>query len=151
MGADLYIQSTFKPNNKRYSLKFNEWVAVRDALKQAGKTEQADRAQQKVTKYYDKMYAKGYFRDSYNMTNLLWQFGVSWWMDVAKLLDVKRRLSPENAQKLLDMLRKREGEFKSNLTRVTREEETYFVEKYEAFKAFLREAIRKKESVACSI
>lgn len=151
MGADLYIQSTFKPNQKRYSLKFNEWVAVRDALKQAGNTEQADRAQKKVTKYYDKMYAKGYFRDSYNTTNLLWQFGVSWWMDVGKLLDRKRKLSPENAQKLLDMLRKREGEFKSSLTRVTREEETYFVEKYEEFKAFLREAIRKNESVACSI
>ena len=26
----------------------------------------------------------GYFRDAYNPSNLLWQFGLSYWTDVAK-------------------------------------------------------------------
>ncbi len=26
----------------------------------------------------------GYFRDAYNASNLLWQFGLSYWSDIAK-------------------------------------------------------------------
>jgi hypothetical protein len=46
--------------------KFDHWVAKRNALQKAGPQEPADRAQKWVSKYFDKMHERGYFRDSYN-------------------------------------------------------------------------------------
>jgi len=56
-----------------------QWVERRDALKAAGAEEEAQAAQVKVEEYHAKMYESGYFRDSYNDTNLLWRFNLSWW------------------------------------------------------------------------
>jgi hypothetical protein len=36
--------------------------------------------------------AKAYFRDSYNMSNVLWTLNLSWWQDVLPLLDEKLEL-----------------------------------------------------------
>ena len=46
-------------------------MARRDTLHKAGQQAAADEAQKQVLKYYDKMYQRGYFRDSYNSSNLL--------------------------------------------------------------------------------
>ena len=82
MRADLYLNSVFQKNRDRYAPKFNHWVAKRDTLHKAGQQAAADEAQKQVLKYYDKMYQRGYFRDSYNSSDLLWLFDLSWWRNV---------------------------------------------------------------------
>jgi hypothetical protein len=153
------LNSVFQKNRARYAPKFNHWVAKRDALHKAGQQKAADKAQEQVSKYYDKMYERGYFRDSYNPSNLLWLFGLSWWQDVLEVLvDQAGKMSLRNTRRFLQMLKDREPVFKANLTKVkpaageTRAEvEKYFRDKYERLKAFLRQAIDRKESVQCSL
>jgi hypothetical protein len=74
MGADLYLISVFRKHHARYESKFKHWVAKRNALHKAGQQEAAARAQKQVLRYFDKMHERGYFRDSYNSSNLLWLF-----------------------------------------------------------------------------
>jgi hypothetical protein len=110
-------------------------------------------------RYFEKMHERGYFRDSYNPSNLLWLFGLSWWQDVLEVLvDKDGKMSTKNAKRLLQMLADREPVFQANLARVkpadgeTRAEvEKYFRKKYERLKAFLWQAIDRKESVECSL
>ena len=159
MGADLYLKSVFQKNRARYEPRFNDWVTIRDALRKAGKMEAAAKAQRQVSKYFEKIYARGYFRDSYNPSNLLWLFELSWWQDVLDVLtDKKGRMSPNNARRFLQMLEEREPLFEANLKKVklakgeTRAEvEQYFREKYKRLKAFLGEAIKRKECIECSL
>ena len=159
MGADLYLNSVFQKNRDKYEPKFDHWVAKRNALRKAGQLEAADEAQKSVLKYYDKMYERGYFRDSYNPSNLLWLFGLSWWRDVLDVLVGKDgKMSPRNAKRFLQMLADREQVFEANLKKVKpakgetgAEVEKYFRDKYERLKAFLRQAIDRKESVQCSL
>jgi len=40
--------------------------------------------------------AKTYFRDSYNMSNVLWTLNLSWWQDVLPLLYEGQELKGEN-------------------------------------------------------
>jgi hypothetical protein len=159
MGADLYLNSVFQEHCDKYAPKFDHWVAKRKALYKAGQQEAADKAQKWVLKYYGKMHERGYFRDSYNPTNLLWLFDLSWWRDVSDVLVGKdRKMSPRNAGRFLQMLADREPVFEAKLKKVepakgeTRAEvEKYFRGKYERLKAFLRQAIDRKESVQCSL
>ena len=159
MGADLYLNSRFQKNRARYEPKFRYWVAKRDAWAKAGKQKAADKAQQQVEKYYEKMYEHGYFRDSYNPSNLLWLFDLSWWRDVLDVLTNKDgEMSPRNAERFLRMLGDREAVFEANLKKVElakgearAEAEKYFREKYDRLRAFLREAIGRKESIECSL
>jgi hypothetical protein len=58
---------------------------------------------------------KGYYRDSYNNTNLLWQFNLSYWADISKKYTKDGRMSIVHAQMLLDELKKREPIFRKNL------------------------------------
>jgi len=110
-------------------------------------------------KYYDKMYQRGYFRDSYNSSNLLWLFELSWWRDVLEVLVAKDgKMSPENTVYFLRLLEDRESLFQANLAKVkpadgeTRVEvKQYFRKKYERLKAFLRKAIDRKECIQCSL
>jgi hypothetical protein len=134
-------------------------VAKRNALRKAGQREAADEAQKSVLKYYDKIYERGYFRDSYNPSNLLWLFGLSWWRDVLDVLVGKDgKMSPRNAGRFLQMLADREPVFETNLKKVKpakgetqAEVEEYFREKYDCLKAFLRQAIDRKECIECSL
>jgi len=68
------------------------------------------------------------------------------------------KMSPRNAGRFLQMLADREPVFEAKLKKVkpakgeTRAEvEEYFRDKYERLKAFLRQAIDRKESVQCSL
>jgi hypothetical protein len=158
MGADLYLNSVFQPNFNTYKLLFDEWVQHRDRLQQQGQADEAQAAHVKVEEYYDKLYAHGYFRDSYNATSLLRLFGVSWWGDVSTLLDDDNNLSPSQAQTLLQLLAQREPIFEENLQEpvgweewADTEVETYFREKYRRFQAFLQEAISLNEPIFCSV
>ena len=109
MGADLYLNSVFRKHRDKYAPKFDHWVAKRKALHKAGQREAADRAQKWVLKYYGKMHERGYFRDSYNPSNLLWLFDLSWWQDVLEVLvDKDGKMSPRNAERFLQMLADRE-------------------------------------------
>jgi len=134
-------------------------VAKRSALQKAGQREAADEAQKQVSKYYGKMHERGYFRDSYNSSNLLWLFDLSWWRDVLDVLVGKDgKMSPRNAGRFLQMLADREPVFETNLKKVKpakgetqAEVEEYFREKYDCLKTFLRQAIDRKESVQCSL
>ena len=113
MGTDLYMNSVFKANRDTYLSKFNFWIAVRDKLQEKGRK---NAAQEKVYFYFDKMYELGYFRDSYNQTNLLWLFGLSWWRDVLNILtDKDGFMQPDQAKSFLQLLKSREGVFKGNL------------------------------------
>ena len=159
MGADLYLNSVFRKHHDRYAPKFDHWVAKRKTLYKAGQREAADGAQKQVLKYFEKMHERGYFRDSYNSSNLLWLFDLSWWQNVLEVLvDQDGKMSPENAESFLRLLEDRESVFQANLAKVkpadgeTRAEvEQYFRKKYERLKAFLRQAIDRKESVQCSL
>ena len=134
-------------------------MAKRDTLHKAGQQEAADEAQKQVLRYYNKMYQRGYFRDSYNGSNLLWLFNLSWWRDVLEVLVGKDgKMSPENAECFLRLLEDREPVFQANLAKVkpadgeAREDvEQYFRKKYERLKAFLRKAIDRKECIQCSL
>ena len=68
------------------------------------------------------------------------------------------KMSPRNAGRFLQMLADREPVFETNLKKVKpakgetqAEVEEYFREKYDRLKAFLRQAIDRKESVQCSL
>jgi hypothetical protein len=52
---------------------------------------------------------------AYNDWALLWKFRLSWWGDVIPMLDDKNRLSVEQAQGLLEMLKQRENVFELKL------------------------------------
>jgi len=151
--------SVFWKHRDRYAPTFDHWVAKRNTLQKARQQEAADKAHRQVSKYFEKMYERGYFRGSYNSSNLLWLFDLSWWQDVLEVLvDKDRKMSPRNAERLLQMLADREPVFEANLQKVkpakgeTRAEfEKYFRGKYEHLKAFLRQAVDRKENVQCSL
>ncbi len=159
MGADLYLNSVFQKHHAKYEPKFEYWATRRDALRKQGKTEETDRAQRQVEKYFGKMYERGYFRDSYNPRNLLWLFDLSWWGDVLDVLtDWEGIMEPKNARRFLRILQAREPVFKANLKKVElvkgetqAEVEKFFRDQYTSLKAFLQEAIRRQELIECSL
>ncbi len=149
MGADLYIQSRFTKNHERWSKRFERAVARRDSA--AKDSAEEKRLQRAVERCYDRMYSSGYFRDSYNNSNLLHHFGLSWWSDVIPMLDDNRELSPRRAQKLLDMLNSRTTEFEESISAQPAAEQKYFRKKWRTFRYFLTTAIEQGEPIACSL
>lgn len=95
--------------------------------------------------------AGAYFRDSYNSTNLLWQFGLSWWQDIIPMLDADGLLQPARVAELSKMLGDREDQFKANIADLRRRDRHYFTEKRVELLAFLQDAIRANEAVRCSL
>ena len=146
MGADLYIRPIYDQQRSKYEPAFTHWVTVRDTA-----TTEAERAhaQQRVNRYFDRMYAKGYFRDSYNTTNLLWKFELSWWRDVTPRLDAEDALDPTQVEWLLATLKDREPVFKANIAEGPNR--AYFVRKYRALRRFLRAALERGEPIRCSL
>jgi hypothetical protein len=146
MGADLYMNSVFLPNRDKYNPKFTFWIAARDKLQEKEKKKDA---QEKVNFYFEKMYELGYLRDSYNETNLLWLFGLSWWKDVLNVLtDKEGCMQPDQAKNFLQLLKFKEAVFKGNLKNGQAD---YFIKKYGRLKSLLRQAIQKKEAIFCSL
>ena len=161
MGADLYIRSLSEPAKAKYQPLFDKAVKARDSLKDGDPRK--DKAQEKVNKYYNLMYSEGYYRDSYNVTSVMWCMDLSWWQDVGKLLNKKSELSPTKAKKLLKMVWEREvkpataEEIKEKYGTVDDGEnspekwlECWQRQRLELI-AFLQEAIRLNEPIYCSI
>ena len=124
MGADLYIEKVFRPQNEAHKAQFDMAVTARDlAMARAGKSrghsdippaptedrrqawaEKAEEYQKIVDQEYDAMYAQGYFRDSYNASSVLWQMGLSWWADVIPMLNKRGNLSGAKLREFRQML-----------------------------------------------
>jgi hypothetical protein len=91
-----------------------------------------------------------YFRDSYNDSNLLWQFGLSWWRDVIPMLD-GGLLQPTGVKDLLAMIDVREEAFRRRTAKLDEEDRRYFEEKRKEFRAFLEAAALAGHAVECSL
>lgn len=158
MGADLYIESVNEKCLAKWKPKFDAAVAARDA---ATTDEARKELQKEVSRCYDEMYADGYFRDSYNSTNLLWQLGLSWWEDVGNMLDEEGNLPVETIKEFVETVKDREvpppHELRLEQACVDDGENSleswhrYFVEKRERFIKFLETAIRLDEPIIASI
>jgi polyhydroxyalkanoate synthesis regulator phasin len=160
MGADLYITLVHSKNVKKYEPAFDEWVRKRG---EAVDEEAEKVCQEKVTYYYNKMNDEsGYYRDSYNSSNLVNLFGLSYWQDFDQWT-TKGEMSPAQAQELLDELKKREPIFKKNLdervvevlakdtTETEKQLRDYFIGKYFQLQRFLKRAIELNSNIDCSL
>jgi hypothetical protein len=171
MGADVYLQSVSNKAYKEWNPKFDEAVAKRDALPDDASEEERAAAQAEVEAMYDKMYGQGYYRDSYNSSNLLWLLGMSYWTDVEKLLNQEGTMSVTNMEKLLakvnraakvslkdDALRAFIEGKAANMIDPDKDREKqivdwmqYFRGKYESLTSLLRQAIELKEPLLFSV
>ena len=162
MGADLYIEKLHQPLRQKYAPLFEAAVRKRDAL--PPKSRKAWATQKEVTKYYDLMYAQGYFRDSYNVSNVLGRLGLSWWVDVKPLCTPDRKLRGGQLLTFRDMVAN------AKLTLPSREEiekqggtvadmgqnslaawHKYFAREQTALLAFLNQAIELDSAIHCSL
>jgi hypothetical protein len=149
MGADLYIHSLYQPNQARWQPQFEEAARLRDSLPADSPARQE--AQERVSECYEQMYSQGYFRDPYNDLDVLWKFGLSWWNDVIPMLDDEGRLSVRAAQRLLELLDKREDIFEERMSGLPEEDEQYFRSRYTDLRQFLNQAVALKEAIDCSL
>lgn len=149
MGADLYISQLFDPHCKKWQARFDEAVVQRNRLQES--TPEYEAAQKRVEECYDRMYEKGYFRDSYNDSDLLWRFELSWWADIIPMLNARSQLTIERVRLLLAMLKQREAVFEQSLVEASREEQQYFRQKYLLLKGFLNQAIQLGAPIDCSL
>jgi hypothetical protein len=129
---------------KKYGPKFKEFARKRDATTNGRK----EYYQGKVEEYFGKMYSEGYFRDSYNDSNLLWKLGLDYWGWFGSYLDQDRLLQPDKAEAVLNevMGHRHLLEEIEDL-----EERKYFEEKFDEFTHFLSTAICMEEPIECSI
>jgi len=108
--------------------------------------------------------SKAYFRDSYNMGNVLWTLGLSWWIDVLPLLDEKLQLKGENLLRFRDRVvnagqhlpSSQELREKHAVVTATGEESIenwhrHYVTKRQELIAFLDRAIENHSSIICSL
>ena len=162
MGADLYIEKIHRPLLQQYGPLFEATVKLRDSL--PPKSREFKTAQQEVVRYYDLMYSQGYFRDSYNVTNVLNRLGLSWWKDVIPLCSEDKKLHPEKVQAFRDMVATAKlelpsksdivgqgGTVKSRGENSLAEWHAYFIDKQTALLSFLDQAIKVKSAIHCSL
>jgi hypothetical protein len=162
MGADLYIEKIHHPLMQKYGPLFEAAVQRRNSL--PPKSREAETAQEEVTKYYGLMYSEGYFRDSYNVTNVLNRLGLSWWEDVIPLCTKNRKLRHDKLRKFRDMvvsaklalpskedLEKQCGTIDDTGENSLSEWHKYFVGKQAALIVFLNKAIELNSAVYCSL
>jgi hypothetical protein len=93
----------------------------------------------------------GYFRDSYNCYNLLWQLRLDYWNFINKMLDKNDELSVEKSKKLLKIVKDNYNYLDTTMSLMTKENKKYFSEKYQEFVSFLERAIETKSPIECSI
>lgn len=154
MGADLWIESISQRKQAMYREKFERAVQMRDSIPAPYNQEY----QEMVEFYFDKARSVGYYRDSYNPSNLLWRFEFSYWNNDLHL-DEDGNLPPSEARRLLAWLREREPIFEESLQRIRDDgwsdspEEVirYFRMKYLRLRVFLKMAIRLNEPIIWSV
>jgi len=104
MGADLYLRSEYDRLQKLHQRDFELAVAKRDKAKTAS---EQNLAQHEVERIHALMHARGYFRDPYNKFSLFAQLQLSWWQNLAPLLDADDALPIESVKWLLQEVRSR--------------------------------------------
>ncbi len=151
MGADLYIGLIFKPNHRKWKGHFDEAEAKRDASPQD--TPERKLWEERADEYFDRMYSAsaGYFRDPYNSSSVLWQFGLSWWEDVIPMLDEECGLSVAKTETLLKMLHERAELFADNLAELPADEQQDFRDRANKLQMFLQTAIKLDCPIDCSL
>jgi hypothetical protein len=149
MGADLYILPLFDQQYKAWEPTAERAAASRDSASPG--SHEWELCASLAEHCRDEMYKRGYFRDSYNPSNLLWKFGLSWWSDIIPLLDDDGYLSPVDARHLLAVLQNREPCFEAELAQLNQAEQHYFQNRYAELRAFLREAIRLDAPILASL
>ena len=149
MGADLYNDAIYKPQYEAWKPKFEKAINQRKRLERG--TEEYRKAQEQAEEYFDKMHERGYFRDSYNDSALLWKFGLSWWDDVVPMLDDNSQLSTRQALRLLEMLKDRQNRFQLTLFMMSAKERKYFLDRYAELQKFLNEAIEMNMPIDASL
>jgi hypothetical protein len=162
LGADLYIEQIHTPLVNRYKPLFLAAVLKRNQSPRGSKAAAA--AEAEIQKYGELMASRGYFRDNYNGTSVLWRLGLSWWGDVIPLCDEHRKLEGESLIKFQKMVHR------AKLKQPTRQElknqglmvadhgkysvagwHAYFRKSHAELLAFLDEAIALKTSIHCSL
>jgi len=158
MGADLYIRVLSRECRRKNNRNFHRWITKRD---EAQDDTRKKVCQDKVSLYHDKMYERGYFRDSYNSTSLMWRLGLSWWEDIGKMLDKDGNLTVEKAQELRDIVaglpvkyttlqELKDGHCNVDSPNAEKEWNDYYNKKKQDFLDFLDEAIRLRQPIYCS-
>ena len=181
MGADLYIHSLSEKCRQVWEPYFNTACETRNGNESTENFERDTKVllsetkdkdlealyheagaadfQRYVELAYDKMHEQGYFRDSYNNSNLLWRLGLDYWGYVGSLLDDERNMQPEQVRAF------REAVAAAHLAPIASDAECdqlhlsgtaaewnqYFAEKKERLLAFLDQAITLNEPIDCSI
>ena len=92
-----------------------------------------------------------YYRDSYNSSNLLWKYGLSYWNDFPTFLTKGYELTPDNIRRLLVTLDERRDKFIIEIDKLVPEDREYFVEKDAQFRKFLKTATTYNLNIRCSI
>lgn len=155
MGADLYTNRIFKANQKKWEGKFDKAVAKRNAL--PNNSPEHDEAQKEVTHAYEKMHEIGYFRDSYNDTDLIWKYDLSWWGGLDGFMNKDGNITVAKAKKLLKYLDEHRDVFLKNIEKYPHYDKNggldqmYFKAKLTDFRFFLMEAITNNEHIECSV
>lgn len=126
-------------------------------LGQKSRAQRRESMQTLVMLAFDQMNAKGYYRDSYNQSNLLWRLGMNYWGYINELLDGSCLMSVANMRKLADDIKhatiipagQMEGD--EHLSGILSEWDTYFAEKKADLLALMQQAIDKKEPLYWSV
>lgn len=100
-----------------------------------------------------KTYPDGYFRDSYNSYNVLWQMGLSWWRDIIPMLNKSHGLTIKKIGRFKAMVETREipdepKDYEGKPIGVPRD---YFVKARQELLDFLGKAIAEKRQIECSL
>ena len=149
MGADLYLNNEYKELNERLVPKFDDAIAKRDSITDR-KSEEYRLYQDRASGIYNQMNPDScYFRDSYNVSNVLWALGLSWWEDVIPMLTNDGMLKPEKAKALIGMIN--DADFKDLPKEIEDIDENYFSEKRNTLVKFLQRSVDEGESVECSL
>jgi len=149
MGADLYLSNEHKELNERLAPKFDDAIAKRDSI--TDRTSEEYRLyQDRASRIYNQMNPDScYFRDSYNVSSVLWALGLSWWEDVIPMLTNDSMLKPEKAKALIGMIN--DADFTDLPKDIEDIDENYFAEKRKTLVNFLQRSVDEGESVECSL
>lgn len=160
MGAELYIERIQRPLLHRYQPLFLAALQKRNQAPAGSKA--AATAQAELEHYGALMQSKGYFRDNYNATSVLWRLGLSWWDDVMPLCDEQGKLNGPALVKFRQMVRDAKltpptrPELEAQGLRVAKADkysvagwQTYFQKAHARLMAFLDDAIARDSAVVC--
>ncbi|HZQ20436.1 MAG TPA: hypothetical protein VFA90_17210 [Terriglobales bacterium] len=158
MGADLFIKA-------RFDRTFNSDMPSPEKSVQSKAPSSAPcgmHALQPTARPNEPVFSEAYFRDSYNLTSVLWTLGLSWWQDVLPLLDERNELKGQKLKGFRDQVAGarqhlptaeefREQNWKGSSISSLAELHVYYMKKRKGLLAFLDLAIEKGLPVQCSL